>query len=247
MRTRTSDRWKCKPGYFDVHHVENIYESSNDFGIPDLLPADNYLPEGFVPYNIRVRSEIGYTGLGIHFFIDDYRFENVWIRPTAGLERVMAAEVVLTPDFSVYTDFPRAVQIYNIYRSRWIGRFWQDNDIKVIPTVSWADKESFDYCFLGIPKNSLVAVSTVGVDKESTHLFEAGFDAMVQKLEPSRIVCYGKPAQFMSKYGIDIRGYKSGFRGIKHLRAGGKEEIPASNNNINLLAELEKARETTVA
>ena len=50
-----------------------------------------------------------------------------------------------------------SMKIWNIYRSRLIGQFYQRQGIKIIPTISWAEIESFDYYFQGIPKNSIIS------------------------------------------------------------------------------------------
>ena len=55
------------------------------------------------------------------------------------------------------------MKIWNIYRSRAIGQYYQEQGIKVIPTISWAEKETFEFCFDGIPKGSIVSISTIGV------------------------------------------------------------------------------------
>jgi len=222
MITRTSDNWTTLPGYFDRHNLFEIFDSSNSYGIPDLNYQEITPPENLVPYNIRVRSELGYRGLGIHFFLDDYRFEQVWVKPEAGIERVRAAEVALTPDFSLFMDMPRAVQIYNTYRNRWVGRFWQQKGIKIIPTLSWSDEESFDFCFAGIPRNMTVAVSTVSTktSEESKKAFLSGFEKAVKTIEPENIVCYGKPLQEMFDiYSYkNIKSYATFFSGLRNLR-----------------------------
>lgn len=74
-------------------------------------------------------------------------------------------DCVLTPDFSLYTDMPKAMMIWNTYRSRLLGWFWQQEGLTVIPTVSWADEDSFNFAFDGLPLNATLAVSTVGVKR----------------------------------------------------------------------------------
>lgn len=41
--------------------------------------------------------------------------------------------------------------------------------IRVIPTVAWSDRGSFDFCFKGIPKGSIVAVSTYMFHESDHH------------------------------------------------------------------------------
>jgi len=132
-----------------------------------------------------------------HFYYDDYKFISAWREPDKYLERLKQFKAVVSPDFSLYTDFPRALQILSCYRRQWCGAFWQAMGIDVIPDVVWGDKDSFDYCFDGIPVGGTVAVSTVGVknDKEWNNkegdLFKAGYDEMMKRLKPTTVILYG--------------------------------------------------------
>ena len=227
MQTRSSANWISLPGYFDRHNLSSIFESSNGYGIPDLDYSIPPIPESLVPYNIRIRSQLGYHGLGIHFFLDDYRFEQCWIRPEAGLERVKAAEVVLTPDFSLFMDTPKAVQIYNVYRNRWVGKFWQTHGINVIPTLSWSDKASYEFCFLGVPQKTTVAVSTVSVTEHTKNDFLDGFSEAMRQLNPLNVLSYGKVIPEMLEICHNIRSYKASFEGLRKLR---KPEEPIGEN-----------------
>jgi len=92
-----------------------------------------------------------------------------------------------------------ALQIFNTYRSRWCGFYWQSKGLSVIPTVSWSDERSYDFCFDGIEQHSIVAVSTIGC-AESKKLFMAGFMAMCDKIEPQQVICYARPFAEMGHY-----------------------------------------------
>ena len=109
---------------------------------------------------------------------------------------------VLSPDFSMYTTFPEAYQIWQVYRNRWCTCYWQSKGIKVIPTVSWSDESSYKYTFLGIPKNSVVAIGTVGVlnDPIAKKLFLQGFKEMLKQLEPKEILIYGNRLTELNEY-----------------------------------------------
>lgn len=132
-----------------------------------------------------------------HFYYDDYKFISAWREPDKYLDRLKKFKAVVSSDFSLYTDFPRALQILSCYRRQWCGAFWQSQGIDVIPDVVWGDEKSFEYCFDGIPKGGTVAVSTVGVandkqwnDKESD-MFRSGYNEMLKRLEPTTILFYG--------------------------------------------------------
>ena len=93
---------------------------------------------------------------------------------------------------------PIAMKIWNIYRSRLIGQYWQKQGIKVIPTLSWAEKETFDFCFDGIPKGSIVSISTVGVkqNSEALEIWKSGVNELIKRISPSKILVYGGKIDF---------------------------------------------------
>ena len=139
----------------------------------------------------------------VHFFLDDYKFEVMWNDPLPRAQRLKSHKAVLAPNFSVYTEMPMAMKIYNTFRSRWCGAYLQSNGVKVIPTLAWGGPETFWFCFDGIPKNSVVAVSTVGVRTEKD-LFMQGYNEMLRRIKPSKIICYGKSFEDMKGDIIEI-------------------------------------------
>lgn len=139
----------------------------------------------------------------VHFFLDDYKFEVIWNDPLPRVEKLKSHKAVLAPNFSVYTEMPMAMKIYNTFRSRWCGAYLQSNGVKVIPTLAWGGPETFWFCFDGIPKNSVVAVSTVGVRTEKD-LFMQGYNEMLRRIKPSKIICYGKSFEDMKGDIIEI-------------------------------------------
>ena len=96
----------------------------------------------------------------VHFFLYDYRFERVWKNPDNDIEKLSRHRAVLSPDFSMYLEMASVMQLYNVFRNRWCGAYWASKGIRVIPTVNWGDESTFDFCFEGIEKGSVVAVST---------------------------------------------------------------------------------------
>lgn len=148
-----------------------------------------------------------------HFYYDDYKFIAAWREPEKYLDRLRQFKAVVSPDFSLYTDFPRALQILSCYRRQWCGAFWQSKGIDVIPDVVWGDEESYGYCFDGIPKGGTVAVSTVGVrnDREwngkDGDLFMAGYREMLNRLEPETVIVYGAMIDGLEGNIINVPSY----------------------------------------
>ena len=76
------------------------------------------------------------------------------------IEKLSRYRAVLSPDFSMYLEMAPVMQLYNVFRNRWCGAYWASKGIRVVPTVNWGDESTFDFCFEGIEKGSVVAVST---------------------------------------------------------------------------------------
>ena len=100
---------------------KRIFEGAGKYGIPVLESAifhvDNWISFNYAKSCEEPRQH------GIHFFIDDYQFIRLWKNPDTYLPMLKQFQAVCTPDFSTYTDFPFAVQIYNHYRKHWLGAY----------------------------------------------------------------------------------------------------------------------------
>lgn len=145
-----------------------------------------------IPFNYFLTTK-NKKDAAIHFFIDDYQFERLWNNPLKYIHTLKKYNYILSPDFSLYLDYPKAYQHFNHWRKHAISAFLQANGIKVIPTLSWSDEESFKWCFDGIEKGSIVAVSSVGSMKDelSKERFIKGFVKAIEVLEPIKIIYFG--------------------------------------------------------
>lgn len=223
----TTSRWQSEPGSFDALHTRLLFGAQNRWGIPEL--AHNSLPQlpnCLMPYGQRVRSDETFDDMAVHFFLDDYRFERVWNRPFKALASLKRYRMVLTPDFSLYHNWPLTLQLWNTYRSRWCGCLWQEQGLVVIPTVSWGTEESYRFCFAGIPRRSVVAVSTVGVNlrrPEIYHLFMSGYQEMVRRLEPAYVLSYGLLPPSCSE-SVPVRTYPTYWTRVRAMRRAGQAE-----------------------
>ena len=169
-----------------------IFDGDNGLGVPSIDAVHDFNACNFERINMHNKVKNKYETC-LYTFVDDYRFNSVWTNPIKWLGVLHAFNSVIALDFSLYTDMPIALQIYNHYRKMWVARLWQENDIKVIPNICWSTKESYKFCFLGQPKNSIVAISSIGAIKsvESRKYFIDGYYKMKEVLEPTKIICYG--------------------------------------------------------
>lgn len=176
----------------------NEYDESRTQGFYNMpiIKKCNYIPENLIGFNYAKTAKE--TNVGVHFFIDDYQFERIWNSPQLIIERLKKFQCVFTPDWSLYMDMPMAMKIWNVYRSRLIGQMCQDAGIKVIPTLSWAEKETYQFCFDGLEQGGTVAVSTVGVmrDKKAKEIWVDGMKEAMARLQPKQVILYGSEIDF---------------------------------------------------
>ena len=151
----------------------------------------------------RAHDNKEHTSRGVHFFVDDCRFYCVYQHPERYLDRLSQYAFVLTPDFSLYREMSLWRQLESTAWNRWCGAYWQEHGLTVIPTISWSTCQSFEFCFDGIEEGSVVAVSTVGCRRRKRN-FLCGYDAMLERIRPEAVICYGQPSEKMRGNLIEV-------------------------------------------
>lgn len=201
---------------FRYENLEKInFTVDGKYDIP-VITAESVNCSDFVGFNYA-KSTQDKANKGIHFFIDDYQFIRLWGSPKVYVDLFKKFKCIFTPDFSMYTDFPVAMQIYNHYRKHWLGAYYQSQGIKVIPTIGWSDRNSFEWCFDGEPTHSTITISSVGTqkDRQSKLLFLAGYTEMIEKLQPETIIFYGDiPSECRGNI-VHIKAFTDKFKGVK--------------------------------
>lgn len=186
------------------------YEGAFEF--PIIQPTD-YIPNRLIVFSKAVSSKD--YDQWVHFYQDDYSFERIWRNPQRYLPILKHFNGVILPDCSTYRDMPLVMQLWNIYRSRAIGYWLQENGVKVIVNIRFGDSRTYGCCCDGVAKNCTIAVGSHGnlKDEEDAQYFIEGINAVVERLEPRAIVVYGSaPDYVFSKYvaqGIKIIQFDS--------------------------------------
>lgn len=189
-----------------------MFDGSGEYGIPEILPTLYGGGCEFIGFNYASGCK-DRAGKGVHFFVDDYQFNRLWTNIDKYVPMLQQFQYVMSPDFSTYTDFPKAIQIYNHYRKHWIGAYLQEAGAKVIPTISWSTPDSFEWCFDGEPVGGTVAVSSVGCmnGKTKKELFLSGYEEMVKRLKPESIIFYGKVPEECKGNIVRIKAFQEKF------------------------------------
>ena len=102
----------------------------------------------------------------------------------------------------------------------------------MIPTVNWGDESTFDFCFEGIEKGSVVAVSTYmasehGNRQDQKEWFMTGYNEMLRRIEPEKIICYNTPFPEMHGNIIYVDYERSSWRYMNYERGCQRENLEA--------------------
>lgn len=196
--------------------VNGAVYSSND--IPFCPTTMSLPPEKLITFE-EAKISKDYKA-GVMFYKDDYRFDGIKSGIWADFEKYLKIVSkfeggVITPDFATNRDLPDPWIRFNIYRMRACGFGFVKNGLKVCNNIRWGTEKTWEYCFDGVEKGSMVAVSTHGSIRKSDDriCFKEGFYEMIRVLEPSAILVYGNcPDDIFGDAkaaGINLITYKS--------------------------------------
>lgn len=178
----------------DPLFLRNQFEVQGKYGIPIVKKQDISLENVSLIScsDTRAKASEQSKKSGVHFFVDDYRFESIYKHPEKSLGKYSQYSFLLTPDYSTYSEMNIWRQIESIAHSRWVGAYWQSKGLQVIPTISWSTPSSYEFCFDGIEKNSIVAIGMIGCKRNRT-AFMQGYNEMLTRINPKSIICFGNP------------------------------------------------------
>ena len=216
-----------------------------DFSCHDIPLCPTCLPDGLPKelisfaeaknlYNKEIRNgnKTFHHDAFIHFYCDDQHFDSsknsIWLYPENALGIIQHFSGLITPDYSTYADFPDPIKRYNTYRMRSFGCWCASKGISVINNVRWGTPETWEYCFDGIEKNSVIAIGTVASglkELDNRPDFYEGFIEVIRILTPKTIIIYGSSRYDVFNYahetGIEIITYISQTNAAYHARKGG--------------------------
>lgn len=169
----------------------------------------------------------------LHFFTYDWKFENVYEKAADELEKLKQYYCLLSPDFSIFTNMPLALQIESVFKNRWCGAFWQSRGLNVIPTVSWGDEKSFDFCFDGIEEGAVVFVCAYYRENDDSS-FMTGYNEMIKRIKPSLVLCYDEPFGAMKGKGNVKSFLPTTYEWVKNLplREQARFDFEKRNRNV---------------
>ena len=188
-----------------VNPLDNIelclFDGVGEYGIPELEAVETFEETPFITwaefFNQEVKENRG--GHGVHFFVDDYRFQNVWRNIDRYIPELLQMKYVITPDFSTYRNLPKAMRVWNHYRNMWVGAYIQKKakeagaGVQVIPNLLHYPQGE-GWVLDGVPVGGVVAFSSVGT-KNNDEDFQSMIDGYLrtyEKIKPSTVLWFGQ-------------------------------------------------------
>ena len=226
-----------------------LFDCENPWGIPELKPdmlstvvprsvwdrsSESVAPDAWYCYSagpstLPAPSERQGGVLG--FFTEDFRFEGFWNDTATFAERLLSEDWggVCLPDYSTWSNWPFAVRLHNLYRSRWLGRYWQEAGIPVIPilqsigdtpAISEDDDDIglLEICWSTLPKHIPVAAIQVRTaEKKETDYWESVAELIQSALSMLKIdhLCIYGGLEYQKYLAGNLSRIKSGFKGHK--------------------------------
>lgn len=165
-----------------------IYDSSNELEIPNLRidRQAGKLELPFAPYGAdsRLRKDV----TTYHFYVDDYRFEAIWKDPSKIINSNIKS--IVEPNLSLFDTTPIAYGLHQIYKKRWISRYFQECGILVYADLNVSSK--FKECNkLGIPSGYNAFFTRGYSDREEYLKQEIEVAKEISGLDIPNLIVYG--------------------------------------------------------
>ena len=177
----------------DPKFLRNEFEVEGKWGFPIVRKQEiDFNNIELISYSDVSSKDTKNLHKGVHFFVDDYRFETIYNHPEKSIERLRKYKFILSPDYSLYAEMNPWRQIESVGKNRWVAAKWQSTGMLVVPTLSWGLTRTYEFCFDSIEKHCDVAIGMIGC-KQDKKLFLRGYYQMLEKIEPDTIICFGEP------------------------------------------------------
>lgn len=201
-------------GVFQLANEDTIFTSSHELGIPDLLP-NMILPE--IPKDLKTwggRRETPDDGVSTYLFVHGTAsgIQCPWKRTLIGwwthdvhikslLEivpyrtgQLINSGVIgsVVPDVSLWKGNPLVLHMLAIYQAAWVGRYFQESGIKVIPRFEYFLPECKEFSLAGIPKGTPTIATQLhtGFTEESIPEIKKSLIEGLGIIRPGQILLY---------------------------------------------------------
>lgn len=155
-------------------------------------------------YGCAAIEKVRTSNMVVAFYTYDKKFESVWNKPMGITARMikLGIHAVVTPNFSCYEGDWLALDMWQTFRSRWLGRYWQELGLNIIPDMMLGNlydkSEAWKWRLAGIPKNCpcLSFQFQQKGDADPKKLYARSRSRLLkvlEKIEPQSIIAYHGP------------------------------------------------------
>lgn len=184
----------------DVNHT---FTYDSKYEIPALSPYNGSVPSKIIPY--KAISNASHTDCPC-FYMNDPETPLLFNNIEYYTDRLSKFDYVIAPDYSMYCGAPLPVNLQSLFVNRAVAAYWQEHGLNVIPSFNGGDAKTFDYCLVGMPKQSIIATSNVGVSHSpiTRRLWIALVEMAIKELEPTALIIYGTKIAFRHPDGLPV-------------------------------------------
>lgn len=186
---RNEKEQQDKADFFNMMLGDRIYESNNDFDIPNLRLDEQPTSGLLLPFSAWGADTRLKKGIRTyHFYVEDYRFEAIWKDPTIILNSGCSA--VVEPNLSLFDTTPVAFGLQQIYKKRWIARYFQECGVKVYADLNVAQK-FYKYNRMGIPDGYNAFATRGYADRQEYLKMEIQIAREISGKDTPNMIVYG--------------------------------------------------------
>lgn len=202
------------PGYWQLPALRrDMYVTASDIPWDNLrawagsATKEDDDPDRWWLYNWGIDSTSGMqqdkSQVVISFYAYDQYFENWFWTPKKFVTKALNSKIkfIATPNYSMWPDQSRFLNLWALYRARWCGRYFQEAGMKVIPDINWpmGDNEFLKKYVLGslsVPKGGmpLIMMQLQTWDEKEVEANEAtqieAYKLIIDTLNPKAILLY---------------------------------------------------------
>ncbi|MFO0408630.1 MAG: DUF4417 domain-containing protein [Dolichospermum sp.] len=84
-----------------------------------------------------------------HFYVEDQKFDSLWRNPNSLLDS--KPNSIIEPNWTIELSCPRAVVLYQVYRKRFLSRYWQTHGISCYVDLN-VHLDFMEYNLIGVPQ-----------------------------------------------------------------------------------------------
>lgn len=190
-KSQTVSRRIFAPGNRFALDICQYLEFTPVWEMPKIQAVDVESPKEIIAFYRN--NESSADNVWCHFYTDDSRLMPFLTEPYRMVRNIMKFPAMTGIDLSIKPEMPLIMQLTVSFNNKLITAFWQHMGLTVVQNVVWASPATYDICFDGYAKHAMVAVNSTGVgrDKRSGYLWDQGYEAMLEYLQPSLIIRYG--------------------------------------------------------